>query len=404
MATVRPFAAVRPRADLAAQICEPPYDVVNSDEARKLAASNPLSFFHISKPEIDFPPGQNPYASAVYETGAKNFARLLASGALYRDTDAHFYIYRQQMGDHSQVGIVAVVSCQDYVNGIVKRHELTHEEVVEDRMRHIEALNAQTGPAFLIYRARNALDTLVAQETSRAAEIDFVANDGVRHSLWTIRDPAIAEQIEAEFASVPAIYIADGHHRTAAAVAVWQKRKGAGNSGFFLAVLFPHNQVRILPYNRAVKELTSAGAEKLLQKLSAVFDIAEADLPNPTKKHELCLYLAGQWYRLNFKPGLADATDPVSQLDVVLLQRYVLEPLFGITGTDANKRIVYIGGVRGTKELERLVDSGKFTCAFSMFPPSVNDLMAVADCGLTMPPKSTWFEPKLRDGLVCHLI
>jgi len=404
MAVVKPFSAVRPRPELAAQISEPPYDVVSSDEARRLAEGNPLSFFHVSKPEIDLPEEHDPRAPQVYEVGAKNFARLMSGGALQQDPARRFYLYRQQMGTHSQVGIVATVSCADYINGVIKRHELTHNEVVEDRAKHIDTLNAQTGPAFLIYRARDALDALVAQHTRNKPEIDFIAKDGVRHSTWTIAEPAVIRLIETEFASVSSMYIADGHHRTAAAVAIWQKRKASGNSGFILAVLFPHNQVQILPYNRVLKDNTGLAAAALLQKLAAAFDITPGDTPNPTRKHELCMYLAGRWYKLNFKAALVNSANPFEQLDVVLLQRHVLGPVFGVAERDTNERIRFIGGVRGTKELERLVDTGKFTCAFSLFPPSVDELMRIADLGLTMPPKSTWFEPKLRDGLFCHLI
>ncbi len=404
MAIVSPFAAVRPRPDLAAAICEPPYDVVSSDEARTLAGGNTLSFFHVSKPQIDFNPEQNPHAPEVYERGARNFAKLLASGALRQDTEPSFYLYRQQMGAHSQTGIVATVCGHDYVNGVIKRHELTHDEVVVDRASHIEALQAQTGPAFLIYQARNALNALVAEQSNRNPDIDFTANDGVRHTTWRIRDQAAIRLIQAEFEAVPALYIADGHHRMAAAVAVWQKRSAKGNSGFVLAVLFPHDQVKILPYNRVVKENRGMTPDQLLKELSAAVDIAPANTPIPTKTHELCMYLAGQWYKLNFKPHLTYASNPLDRLDVTLLHRHVLGPVFDIPERSSNERIAFVGGIRGTEELERLVDSGRFTCAFSMFPPSVAELMTVADLGLTMPPKSTWFEPKLRDGLFCHLI
>ncbi|MCS7338782.1 MAG: DUF1015 family protein [Verrucomicrobiae bacterium] len=404
MAVVRPFAAARPRADLAAQISAPPYDVVSTDEARKLAAGNPLSFLHVSKPEIDLTPGHDPRAPAAYAVGARNFMRLFEIGALMRDPEPRFYLYRQQVADHAQVGIVATVSCADYINGVVKRHELTHEDVVADRTRHIEALNAQTGPAFLFYRARPALDALVENQIQTPPEIDFVADDGVRHSTWTISDGAIIKLIETEFASVPALYIADGHHRTAAAAAVHRNRGGTGPSSVFLAVLFPHNRVRILPYNRVVKDATGWHGSELLRKLESVFDIAPAEVPTPKKKRQVCIYLAGRWYLAEFKPGLDSGGGPVERMDVVLLQRYVLEPVFGIAGQGATDRIRYVGGARGTAELERLVDSGEYSCAFSMFPPSVEDLMTVADLGRTMPPKSTWFEPKLRDGLFCHLI
>ena len=404
MAIVKPFAALRPDPRLASRICELPYDVMSSEEARQVAAGNPLSFLHVSKPEIDLPPGMDVYAAEVYAKGRENFQELIAQGALRQDTQACFYLYRQVMGAHSQTGLVAAASCEEYLKGIIRKHELTRPDKEDDRVRHIEALDAQTGPVFLVYGATAAMDKFVAGKTAEAPGIDFRASDGVRHSAWVIADTAGIEFIEAEFARMPRLYIADGHHRSAAAARVFQKRKGAGESASFLSVIFPHNQMQILPYNRVLKDLSGMSAEQLLEKLRGVFDITRPGRATPTRKHELGLYLGGQWHTLRIRPPFAAATDPIDTLDVTLLQRHVLEPLFGIADPRTSKRINFVGGIRGTAELEKLVNSGEYACAFSLFPTSIEDLMSIADAGGIMPPKSTWFEPKLRDAMFCHLI
>jgi len=404
MATIKPFAALRPRPDLAGRICELPYDVMSSDEARALAAGNPLSFLRVSKPEIDLPPATDVFAPTVYAKGAESFSRLIADGALKQDSQPCFYLYRQVMGRHRQVGLVAVASCEDYRQGVIKKHELTQPNAEDDRVRHIEALNAQTGPAFLICRAVTALDELVAEKTNEQPDVDFTASDGVHHTSWVIGDARTIQFIQSEFDRVPSLYIADGHHRSAAAVRVCQKCKGAGHSAFFLSVIFPHNQVQILPYNRAVKDLNGLTAEQLLQKLGGIFTIKREASPTPGCKHELGLFLAGKWHTLNFRPHLVATNDPVEKLDVTLLQKHVLGPIFGINDPRTCKRLEFVGGIRGTAELERRVNGGEYACAFSLFPTGIEDLMAVADAGEIMPPKSTWFEPKLRDGMFCHMI
>jgi len=404
MATVKPFAALRPRPDLAARICELPYDVMSSAEARALAADNPWSFLRVSKPEIDLPPGTDPYAPEVYAKGRENFQRLIREGALVRDEAPRFHLYRQIMGGHQQTGWVATASCEDYLRGVILKHELTRVDKEDDRVRHIEALNAQTGPVFLTHRAAPALEHLTRAAMQSPPEVDFTAPDGVRHTAWSVSDPATIAAVEAEFVKLPRLYIADGHHRSAAAVRVYQARGGAGRSGGFLAVIFPHHQMRILPYNRALKDLNGLSPSQLLARLEAVFTIATGGQPAPAEPHEVSLFLGGQWLALRFRPQFTATDDPFERLDVTLLQKHVLAPVFGIEDPRTSKRITFVGGIRGPAELERLVNSGAFACAFSMHPTGIEDLMAIADAGGIMPPKSTWFEPKLRDAMFCHLL
>ena len=411
MANIKPFAALRPAPELAARICELPYDVMSSEEARQLAQGNPHSFLHVSKPEIDLPPATDPHAPEVYVKGRENFQKLIAQGALRQDRQSCFYLYRQIMGSHSQVGIVAAASCEDYLHGIIKKHELTRPDKEDDRVHHIETLNAQTGPVFLVYRTDEPLQRLIRDLTGEgspsattAPEVDFTAPDGVRHTSWAIRDQTRIEFIATRFAQMPALYIADGHHRSAAAARVSQARQGKGESSSFLSVIFAHDQVQILPYNRVLKDLNGLSAQQLLEKLDGVFILQSDGVPAPKRHHELGLFLAGKWHSLHFRPRFAATTDPIEKLDVTLLQKYVLDPIFGIQDPRTSKRINFVGGIRGTAELEKLVNSGEYACAFSMFPTGIEELMAIADAGGIMPPKSTWFEPKLRDAMFCHLI
>jgi uncharacterized protein (DUF1015 family) len=404
MATIKPFAALRPKPELASQICEPPYDVLSAGEARGLAAGNPLSFFHVSRPEVDLPPDLDNHAPEVYAKGADNFRKLIRDGALVQDAQPCFYLYRQIMGQHSQTGLVAAASCEEYLRGVIKKHELTRVDKEDDRVRHIEALNAQTGPVFLAHRAGDALDKLIAGKVSGKPDVDFTAADGVRHTSWTISNAGEIKFIEQVFGGVGELYIADGHHRSAAAARVFQNRKGAGGSGRFLAVIFPHDRMQILPYNRVLKDLNGWTPEQLLEILAGVFAFAPAGAATPASRHELGLYLQKKWHTLVFKQRLLKTDDPLGELDVELLQQHVLAPVFGIENPRTSDRIHFVGGIRGTVELERLVNSGEFACAFSMFPTDMDDLMAIADAGGIMPPKSTWFEPKLRDGMFCHLI
>ncbi len=404
MVTIKPFAALRPKPELAAKICELPYDVMSSDEARQMAAGNPLSFLHVSKPEIDLPPTTDIYDASVYAKGRENFQKLIADGALKQDAQPCFYLYRQITGNHAQVGLVAAASCEDYLKNIIKKHELTRVDKEDDRVRHIEALNSQTGPVFLTYRAVPNLDLFLTAKLINPPDVDFKSKDGVRHSAWVVSDREDIAAIEETFAQIPFLYIADGHHRSAAAGRVYQSRQGASHSGQFLAVIFPHNQMQILPYNRVLKDLNGLSPEALLQKLEAVFIINQTGIAKPVRKHELGFYFRGEWRTLHFRPQFAATNDPMEKLDVTLLQKFVLAPLFGIDDPRTSKRINFVGGIRGTAELEKIVNSGDYACAFSMFPTSIEDLMTIADAGGIMPPKSTWFEPKLRDAMFCHLL
>ncbi len=404
MANIKPFAALRPQPELAAKICELPYDVMSSDEARQMAKGNDLSFLHVSKPEIDLAPDTNLYSNEVYQKGRENFTRMISGGSLRQDTAPCFYLYRQIMGGHSQTGLVAAASCEDYLKNIIKKHELTRPDKEDDRVRHIETLDSQTGPVFLTYRANAAMDELVATKCSQTPNVDFLANDGVRHTAWVISEASHIAKIEELFAAIPFLYIADGHHRSAAASRVYQSRKGSGHSGDFLSVIFPHNQMQILPYNRVMKDLNGMSPALLLEKLDALFIIKKNSSAKPTRKHELGFFLESQWHSLHFRPQFVATHDPIEKLDVTLLQKFVLAPLFGIDDPRTSKRINFVGGIRGTGELERLVNSGDYACAFSMHPTSIEDLMTIADAGGIMPPKSTWFEPKLRDAMFCHMI
>jgi len=404
MATIKPFCALLPRPDLAALICELPYDVLSSAEAGDIARENPLSFLHVSKPEIDLAEETNPYDPKVYQKGRGNVEKLIREDTLRLDAHAGFYLYRQIMGSHSQIGLVAVASCEEYLGNIIKKHEFTRPDKEDDRVRHIESLNSQTGPVFLTYRANSAVDAFLARKTAELPDIDFTAADGVRHTSWTMADRGAIQFIEAQFASIGSLYIADGHHRSAAAARVYQTRKGAGESAYFLSVIFPHNQMQILPYNRVLRDLNGLTSEQLLQKLEGVFVIKSQGVARPARKHELSLYFQGYWRTLFFREHFVRTKDLLEKLDVTLLQKYVLDPILGITDPRTSKRIHFVGGIRGTAELQKLVDSGEYACAFSMFPTSIEDLMTIADAGGIMPPKSTWFEPKLRDAMFCHMI
>ena len=404
MATLKPFAALRPKPELAAQICELPYDVMNSGEAREIAAGNPYSFLHVSKPEIDLEPGVDVYSEAVYAKGSENFQLLQEQGALVQDSQPGFYLYRQIMDGHAQVGLVAAASCAEYDEEIIKKHELTRPAKEDDRVRHIEALDSQTGPVFLTYRADPEVDAFFERVIATEPDIDFTAEDGVQHTAWNVFDAEDVAFLQAKFEAIDFLYIADGHHRSAAASRVNASRSGAGQSGFFLTVTFPHNQMKILAYNRVVKDLNGLDAEMFLERLETVFEITEGGTGDCGAKNELGLYLKGTWRRLVFKPEFAKADTPMDELDVALLQNHVLSPMLAIDDPRTSDRIDFIGGIRGTAELESLVDGGDYACAFSMYPTSIEDLMAIADAGGIMPPKSTWFEPKLRDAMFCHMI
>ena len=405
MSTIKPFAALRPNKELAQSICTLPYDVMNRAEAKEMASGKPESFLHVSRPEIDLDDQVDAYDDSVYETGAKNFRRMIDEGLLVQDDKPCYYLYRQIMGDHSQIGLVAVASCQEYRDGIVKKHELTRPVKENDRVRHIESLNSQTGPVFLTYRANAELDALIQKVVEGSPDIDFTTEDKVQHTSWVISDQPTIERIESLFrGDIESLYIADGHHRSAAGSRVDEARQGAGQSHSFLSVLFPHNQMQILPYNRAIKDLNGLSPAQLIEKLEGPFVIDPNGDASPNKQHQIGCYIAGQWYSLEFREAFTRSEDPIDRLDVTLLQNFVLSPLLGIDDPRTSDRIDFVGGIRGTGELEKMVDSGKWVCAFSMFPTSIESLMEISDQGGLMPPKSTWFEPKLRDAMFSHLI
>lgn len=408
MTLVRPFAGLRPAPQHASAVAAPPYDVLNTEEARLRANGKPYSFLHISKPEIDLPEGTDPYAATVYETGAKNLKRLAAEGVLIRDAEPHYYVYRLKMGDHVQTGIVVAASVADYDTNRIRKHEFTRPDKEDDRVRQIDALNAQTGPVLLAYKADNAVDSILESAATGAPLYDVTADDGIQHTLWRIADAASIDRLTLLFDAMTALYIADGHHRSAAASRVAAARRGKGESDtadYFLAVAFPHDQMRIFDYNRVIKDLNGLTPETFLAKLAERFDVAPSDAQvRPDKPTRFGMYLDGRWYRLDIKPAHIPATDPVARLDVSLLQDNLIAPILGIADPRRDKRIDFVGGIRGLGELEKRVKSGEMKVAFSLHPTTLDQLMAVADAGQVMPPKSTWFEPKLADGLVSHVL
>ena len=411
MATLYPFRALRPSASKAPSVAAVPYDVVTTDEARALAEGNPLSFLRVSRPELELPPGSDPYSDAVYARAAENFSALRQS-ALIVDDEPSVYLYRLKMGSHTQTGVAACFSLDEYDRDVIKKHERTRRDKEDDRTRHMLALAAQTGPVFMTYRALPEVDTLVEGATIAPPVVDFDAIDGVQHSIWRMGG-ADRDKLVSAFAWIPALYIADGHHRAASAARARTeiaKRRGdtdgtiAEDADYrtMLAVAFPDNQVQILPYNRIVKDLGGLTPDELLRAVREAFEV-ETGPATPAHRGEIAMYLGGEWYTLTPRAKAA-SDDPIGSLDVSVLQERLLASILKIADVRTDKRIDFVGGARGTRELERLVDSGKAAVAFSLFPVSVGDLMTVSDAGEIMPPKSTWFEPKLRDGLLIHMI
>jgi uncharacterized protein (DUF1015 family) len=410
MATLHPFRALRPRPADAARVAAVPYDVVNTDEARALADGNPLSFLRVSRAELELPAGTDPYSAAVYERAARNFDAL-RSKAMEIDGEPSVYFYRLRQDGHTQTGLAASYSLDEYDRDGIRKHERTRRDKEDDRTRHMLALRAQTGPVFLTYRAAADVDRIADRATAAAPLYDFDAADGVRHTIWRIGG-ADRDALVAAFRRIPALYIADGHHRAASAarartemrdrkIAPTDLADGADYSTF-LAVAFPHDQVRILPYNRVVKDLGGLTPDQFLRDVGERFDIVPGPA-SPAERGEIAMYFCGAWHRL--RPRVApDRADAIGSLDVSVLQDGLLAPVLKIADIRTDKRIDFIGGARGTAELQRFVDSGKAAVAFSLYPVSVADLMNVSDAGAIMPPKSTWFEPKLRDGLLVHLI
>ena len=412
MSLIRPFAGLRPAPSRAAEIAAPPYDVLSTDEARMRAAGRPWSFLHISKPEIDLPAGTDPYAPEVYAKAADNLRRMLAEGVLVRDAAPCYYAYRLIMGSHCQIGLVAAASVADYDTNRIRKHEFTRPDKEDDRVRQIDALNAQTGPVLLAYPSVPEVDMLLERASSGAPDADVTADDDIRHTLWVIRDAATLSHLTAAFDAMHALYIADGHHRSAAASRVSAARRAANpkHSGvesynYFLSVIFPHHQMKILDYNRVMVDLNGMNAAKFLQRIGENFSVQASAAPvSPSRPGEFGLYLPGQWHRLQIRADLIPANDPVARLDVSLLQNRLIAPVLGISDPRRDKRIDFVGGIRGLAELEKRVNSGEMAAAFSLFATRMEDLMAVADADEVMPPKSTWFEPKLADGMVSHVL
>ncbi|MGB9411213.1 MAG: DUF1015 family protein [Pseudolabrys sp.] len=404
MTLIKPFRALRPASGRAAEVLAPPYDVLTSAEARERAKGKPWSFLHISKPEIDLDPAINPYDKAVYTKAAENLERMVSNGVLIRDPEPCYYVYRLTWRGHTQTGLAAVASLADYATNRIRKHELTTPVKEDDRVRQIEAINAQTGPVMSGYPNAPEIDAMLAQAAAGKSDVDVTADDGVRHQLWRIADGTTIDKLTRAFQALPAIYIADGHHRSAAAARVAAGRHGEGSHGYFLSVIFPEREMTILDYNRVVKDLNGHSTEQFLTKLRENFAIDCSEEPvHPRSSHEFGMYLAGRWHRLTIRPELVPQ-DPIGRLPITILARNVIEPLLGVTDPRSDKRIDFVGGARGLSELERRVTSGEMAVGFALYPTRMGDLMAVADAGGIMPPKSTWFEPKLADGMVNHVL
>ena len=410
MKLLSPFRGLRPVAERVADVVAPPYDVVNTAEARELASNKPWSFLHVSKPEIDLPESTDPYDESVYQRGAENFSSMIEQGVLIRDQQPCFYIYELTMGEHVQTGIAAAASIEAYDKNIIRKHEFTRPVKEDDRVRQIKALHAQTGPVFLTYRKMNGVDNLVEEIKAGTPDYDLVSDDGVRHRFWVAGDAQLVAQLESAFSQMDYLYIADGHHRSAAASRVCAMKNSADNAEdspcqHFLAVLFPDDQVDIIDYNRVITDLNDLSEEEFLSQIGKSFDIEESPIAvKPARKGEFGMYLNGNWYRLTLHSGLANSTDPVEKLDVHLLDANLIGPILNINDPRRDTRIDFVGGIRGLSGLEKRVDSGEMAVAFSLYPTGLDELMAVADAGNVMPPKSTWFEPKLADGLVSYVL
>jgi uncharacterized protein (DUF1015 family) len=412
MATIRPFRAFRPKPELASEVAAKPYDVLTSDEARLEVKGHPYSFLHVGKPEIDLDPSIDLYDPRVYRKAKENLESLIKNSIIVQDPEPYLYLYSQSMGTHTQFGLVGCASVDEYLNDTIRKHENTRPDKEEDRCNHIRITNAQTGPIFLTYRDDHEINAIVDEVSHRSPENDLVAADGIRHRSWVIKDKAAIARLQSLFQAIPTLYVADGHHRSAAAASVGQERKktnpqhtGSEEYNYFLAVYFPASQLKIMDYNRVVKDLHGLTEDEFLGRVKRNFNIARATSQvHPENKGQFGMYLGKQWYVLNAKEELRSLSDPVLRLDVSILQNYLLDPVLGVKDPRTDKRIDFVGGIRGLGELERRINTGEMKVAFSMFPTSVGELMSIADAGKVMPPKSTWFEPKLRDGLFTHFL
>ncbi|MDR2843045.1 MAG: DUF1015 domain-containing protein [Candidatus Symbiothrix sp.] len=411
MATIKPFKGVRPPKQYVMEVASRPYDVLSSEEARVEAGGNEKSLYHIIKPEIDFPAGKDEHDADVYEKAAENFKKFQDKGWLVQDDKENYYIYAQTMNGRTQYGLVVGSYVADYLNGDIKKHELTRKDKEEDRMKHVRVNNANIEPVFFAYPENPALESIVNETVKQTPEYDFVSSDGIGHHFWIISDDTVINQITALFAQMPALYIADGHHRSAAAALVGAEKAkqnphhtGKEEYNYFMAVCFPENQLKIMDYNRVVKDLNGLTPAGFLQALAADFTIADkgTEIYHPERLHNFALYLGGHWYSLDAKTGTYDDNDPIGVLDVTISSNLILDKLLGMKDLRTDKRIDFVGGLRGLGELKRRVDSGEMAAALALYPVSMKQLIDIADTGNIMPPKTTWFEPKLRSGLVIH--
>lgn len=411
MAKVKPFKGVRPPRELVEQVASRPYDVLNSEEARAEAAGNPMSLYHIIKPEIDFEPGMDEHDARVYDKAVENFRMFQDKGWLRQDEKENYYIYAQTMDGRTQYGFVVAAWVPDYMEGRIKKHELTRRDKEEDRMKHVRCNNANVEPVFFAFPDNEALEQIIRDVTAGEPEYDFTAPDGFGHTLWVISDPGMIEQVTEEFAKIPNMYIADGHHRSAAAALVGAEkaRNNPNHTGdeeynYFMAVAFPASHLRVIDYNRVVRDLNGMTPAEFLKRLEENFNVEEkgAETYHPTGLHNFALYLDGKWYSLTAKPGTYNDNDPIGVLDVTVSSDLILRDLLGITDLRSDKRIDFVGGIRGLEELKRRVDSGEMAMALALYPVTMKQIMDIADTGNIMPPKTTWFEPKLRSGLIIH--
>lgn len=411
MAVIKPFKGIRPPKALVEQVASRPYDVLNSDEARTEAEGNEKSLYHIIKPEIDFPVGTDEHDPAVYTKAAENFQKFQDNGWLVQDNKENYYVYAQTMNGRTQYGLVVCAAVEDYMTGNIKKHELTRRDKEEDRMKHVRVNNANIEPVFFAYPHQDELDAIVAEVTAKPAEYDFVAPDGFGHHFWVIDNEATIARITELFAAIPSMYIADGHHRSAAAALVGDEKRrqnpnhqGDEEYNYFLAVCFPDNQLNIIDYNRVVKDLNGLSDDDFLKALEANFEVKEmgTEIYKPNALHNFSLYLSGKWYSLTAKEGTYNDNDPIGVLDVTISSNLILDEILGIKDLRSDKRIDFVGGIRGLGELKKRVDSGEMKVALALYPVSMKQLIDIADTGNIMPPKTTWFEPKLRSGLVIH--